>query len=54
MFFLVEIINLDLEVFILNMTLYEYKMLTEDEQYDTVFAKGKFLDIVIEGKDEFT
>ena len=22
------------------MTLYEYKMLSEDEQYDTVFAKG--------------
>ncbi|MFC2148584.1 hypothetical protein ACFLR9_08465 [Bacteroidota bacterium] len=41
MFFLVEIINLDLEVFILNMTLYEYKMLSEDEQYDTVFRKGK-------------
>ena len=30
------------------MTLYEYKMLSEDEQYDSVFAKGKFLDIVIE------
>ena len=23
-------------------------MLSEDEQYDTVFSKGKFLDIVIE------
>ena len=29
------------------MTLYEYKMLPEDEQYDTVFSKGKFLDVVI-------
>jgi hypothetical protein len=29
------------------MTLYEYKMLSEDEQFDTVFSKGKFLDIVI-------
>ena len=25
------------------MTLYKYKMHSEDEQYDTVFAKGKFL-----------
>ena len=53
MFFLVEIINLDLEVFILNMTLYEYKMLSEDEQYDTVFSKGKFLDIVLEGNSKY-
>ena len=30
------------------MTLYEYKMLSEDEQYDTLFAKGKFLDIAID------
>jgi len=35
------------------MTLYEYKMLSEDEQYDTVFAKDKFLDIVIEGNSKF-
>ncbi|WP_299164644.1 hypothetical protein [uncultured Eudoraea sp.] len=35
------------------MTLYEYKMLSEDEQYDTVFSKGKFLDIVIEGNSKF-
>ena len=28
-------------------------MLSEDEQYDTVFAKGKFLDIVIEGNSKF-
>ena len=28
-------------------------MLTEDQQYDTVFTKGKFLDIVIEGKSKF-
>lgn len=31
------------------MTLYEYKMLSEDDQWDTVFSEGKFLDIVIEG-----
>jgi hypothetical protein len=31
------------------MTLYEYKMLSEDEQYDTVFSKGKFLDIYFDG-----
>ena len=35
------------------MTLYEYKILSEDEQYDTVFAKGKFLDIVIEGNSKY-
>ena len=35
------------------MTLYEYKMLTEDDQYDTVFATGKFLDIVIEGNSKY-
>jgi len=29
------------------MPLYEYKMLSEDEQYKTVFSKGRFLDIVI-------
>ena len=28
-------------------------MLSEDEQYDTVFAKDKFLDIVIEGNSKF-
>jgi hypothetical protein len=28
-------------------------MLSEDEQYDTVFSKGKFLDIVIEGNTKF-
>jgi len=35
------------------MTLYEYKMLSEDEQYDTVFAKGKFLDIHIDGNTKY-
>ncbi|MEP0131892.1 MAG: hypothetical protein ABJJ25_00815 [Eudoraea sp.] len=35
------------------MTLYEYKMLSEDEQYDTVFAKGKFLDIYIDGNTKY-
>ena len=35
------------------MTLYEYKILSEDEQYDTVFSKGKFLDIVIEGNSKY-
>jgi hypothetical protein len=29
------------------MTLYEYKMLSEDDQWDAVFSIGKFLDIVI-------
>jgi hypothetical protein len=28
-------------------------MLSEDEQYDTVFSKGKFLDIVIEGTTKY-
>ena len=28
-------------------------MLSEDEQWDTVFSKGKFLDIVIEGNSKF-
>lgn len=36
-----------------KMTLYEYKMLLEDEQYDTVFSKGKFLDIVLEGNSKY-
>ena len=35
------------------MTLYEYKMLPEDEQYDTVFSKGKFLDIYTEGNTKY-
>ena len=35
------------------MTLYKYKILSEDEQYDTVLSKGKFLDIVIEGNSKF-
>ncbi len=35
------------------MTLCEYKMLSDDDQYDTVLAKGKFLDIVIEGNSKF-
>ena len=30
------------------MTLCEYKTLSEDDQWDTVFSKGRFLDIVIE------
>jgi len=35
------------------MTLYEYKMLSEDDQWDTVFSKGRFLDIVIEGNSKY-
>jgi len=35
------------------MTLYEYKMLSEDEQYDTVFSKGKFHDIHINGNTKY-
>jgi len=30
------------------MTLYEYKILSKDDQYNTVFSKGKFLEIAIE------
>lgn len=36
-----------------SMTLYQYKMFSEDEQFDTVFAKGKFLDIHIDGNIEY-
>ena len=28
-------------------------MLSEDEQYDTVFAKGRFIDIVIESNTKY-
>jgi len=35
------------------MTLYEYKMRSEYHQCDTVFLKGKFLDIVIEGSSKY-
>ena len=28
-------------------------MLSEDEQYDTVFSKGRYLDMVIEGNSKF-
>jgi hypothetical protein len=35
------------------MTLYEYKMLSEDDQWDTVFSKGKFLDMVMDGNSKF-
>ena len=35
------------------MTLYEYKILSEDEQYDTVFSKGKFLDIHNDGNTKY-
>ena len=35
------------------MTLYQYKMLSEDEQYEVVFAKGKFLDIYLDGKTKY-
>ena len=35
------------------MTLYQYKMLSEDDQWDTVFSKGKFLDMVIEDNSKF-
>ncbi|WP_019670516.1 hypothetical protein [Eudoraea adriatica] len=34
-------------------TLYEYKILSEDEQYVTEFAKGKFLDIHINGNIKY-
>ena len=35
------------------MTLYEYKILSEDDQWDTVFSIGKFLDIFIEGNSKY-
>ena len=35
------------------MTLYEYKMLSEDDQWETVFSIGKFLDIFIEGNSKY-
>ncbi|WP_019670522.1 hypothetical protein [Eudoraea adriatica] len=35
------------------MILYGSKMLSEDDQYDTVFSKGKFLDIHINGNIKY-
>ena len=35
------------------MTLYEYKMLSEDDQWDAVFSIGKFLDIFIDGNSKY-
>ena len=35
------------------MTLYQYKTLSEDDQWDTVFSIGKFLDIVFEGNSKY-
>lgn len=35
------------------MTPYEYKTLSEDDQWNTVFSNGKFLDIVIEGNSKY-
>ncbi len=35
------------------MTLYEYKMLSEEDQYNTVLSKGRYLDMVIEGNSKF-
>ncbi len=35
------------------MTLYEYKILSEDDQWDTVFSIDKFLDIIIEGNSKY-
>ena len=35
------------------MTLYEYKILSEDDQWDAVFYIGKFLDIFIEGNSKY-
>jgi len=35
------------------MTLYEYKMLSADEQYDIIFSKGKFLDIYVDGNAKY-
>lgn len=35
------------------MILYEYKTLSEDDQWDNVFSKGKFLDIDLEGNSKY-
>ena len=35
------------------MTLYEYMMLSEHDQYDTVFTKGQFVDTVTKGETKF-
>ena len=35
------------------MTLCEYKMYSEDEQYEPVFSKGKFLDIYLRGNTKY-
>ncbi len=35
------------------MTLYQFKMLSEDDQYDTVFTKGKFAEAVREGETKY-
>jgi hypothetical protein len=35
------------------MTLYEYKMLSEDDQWDAVFSIGKFLDIFMKGNSKY-
>ena len=35
------------------MTFYEYKMLSEDDQWDAVFSIGKFLDIFIDGNSKY-
>ncbi|WP_019670519.1 hypothetical protein [Eudoraea adriatica] len=35
------------------MILYEYKMLSENKKYDTVFSIGKFLDIHIDGNTKY-
>ncbi|WBL24262.1 hypothetical protein [Zunongwangia sp. HGR-M22] len=35
------------------LTLYQYKLLSDHEQYDLLFTQGDFLDMVIEGNSRF-
>ncbi|WBL26768.1 hypothetical protein [Zunongwangia sp. HGR-M22] len=35
------------------LTLYQYKLLSDHEQYELLFTQGDFLDMVIEGNSRF-
>jgi len=36
-----------------ELTLYEFKMLSDNEQYDLIFKEGEFLDALIQGNVRF-
>ncbi len=36
-----------------ELTLYEFKMLSDHEQYDLIFTKGAFLDVHLEANSRF-